>query len=76
MKNRLSLLLLFIFLIISSSCKHELETPSWDIDIITPLITTQVTIDQINIEELSSGLYLVKIYSDNGLSTIKKLVKK
>ena len=32
--------------------------------------------NQINIEELSSGLYLVKIYSDNGLSTIKKLVKK
>ena len=51
MKNRLSLLLLFIFLIISSSCKHELETPSWDVEIITPLVTTQVTIDKINIED-------------------------
>ena len=29
-----------------------------------------------NIEDLSSGLYLVKIYSEEGMSTIKKLAKK
>ena len=51
MKNKLSFLLLFIYFVISSSCKHELETPSWDVDIITPIVTTQITIDKINIED-------------------------
>ena len=75
MKNRLSLLLLFIFLIISSSCKHELETPSWDVDIITPFVTTQVTIDKINIEDSllqiqSNDSGLVSLVFENNLSDI------
>jgi len=28
-----------------------------------------------NIEDLSSGLYLIKIYSKKGMSTLKKLIK-
>tara|TARA_B110000211_G_scaffold174546_1_gene197226 strand:- start:684 stop:1229 length:546 start_codon:yes stop_codon:yes gene_type:complete len=35
---------------------------------------TSVTI--FGIEDLSNGLYMVKIYSEKGMSTIKKLVKK
>jgi hypothetical protein len=66
MRNKISVLLLFIYFIISSSCKHELETPSWDIDIITPLVTTQVTIDKINIEDS-----LLEIQSnDSGLVSL------
>ena len=49
MKNKLVFILLFICFIITNACKHELETPSWDVDIITPLLTTQITIDKINI---------------------------
>jgi len=66
MRNKISVFLLFIYFIISSSCKHELETPSWDVDIITPLVTTQVTIDKINIEDS-----LLEIQSnDSGLVSL------
>ncbi len=66
MRNKISALLLFIFIIVSSSCKHELETPSWDVDIITPLVTTHVTIDKINIEDS-----LLEIQSnDSGLISL------
>ena len=75
MKNKLSFLLLFIYFVISSSCKHELETPSWDVDIITPIVTTQVTIDQINIEDSlleiqSNDSGLVSLVFENNLSDI------
>ena len=75
MKNRLSFLLLFIFLIISNSCKHELEAPSWDVDIITPIVTTQVTINQININDSlleiqSNDSGLVSLVFENNLSDI------
>lgn len=75
MKNKLVFLLLFIYFIISSSCKHELETPSWDIDIITPLVTTQITIDKINIEDnlleiQSNDSGLVSLVFNDNLSDI------
>ena len=35
-----------------------------------------INLTTFNIEDLSSGLYLVKIYSEEGMSTIKKLAKK
>ena len=75
MKNRLSFLLLLIYFVISSSCKHELETPSWDVDIITPIVTTQVTIDQINIKDSlleiqSNDSGLVSLVFENNLSDI------
>ena len=31
-------------------------------------------IEAINIENLSSGIYMVKLYTENGISTTKKLV--
>ncbi len=34
------------------------------------------TMDQINIEDLSSGLYLLKIYAKEGMTTVKKLAKR
>ena len=41
----------FISILIFSSCKHELETPSWDVDLITPIANSNVSIDQIVIED-------------------------
>ena len=75
MRNKISALLLFIFIIVSSSCKHELETPSWDVDIITPLVTTHVTIDKINIEDSlleiqSNDSGLVSLVFNDNLSDI------
>ena len=75
MRNKISVLLLFIFIIISSSCKHELETPSWDVDIITPLVTTHITIDKINIEDSlleiqSNDSGLVSLVFNDNLSDI------
>jgi len=81
MRNKISALLLFIFIIVSSSCKHELETPSWDVDIITPLVTTHVTIDKINIEDSlleiqSNDSGLVSLVFNDNLSdqVYKKLI--
>jgi len=48
--NRLYFIILILALIFSS-CKHELETPSWDVDLITPVANTNVSIDQIVIED-------------------------
>ena len=61
------LYLIFIFSIfIFSSCKHELETPSWDIDLITPIVNSNVSIDQIVIEDS-----LIEIQSnDSGLVSL------
>ena len=61
------LYLIFIFsLLIFSSCKHELETPSWDIDLITPIANSNVSIDQIVIEDS-----LIEIQSnDSGLVSL------
>ncbi|MFL2573456.1 MAG: hypothetical protein ACJ0P8_03340 [Flavobacteriales bacterium] len=61
------LYLIFIFsILIFSSCKHELETPSWDIDLITPIANSNVSIDQIVIEDS-----LVEIQSnDSGLVSL------
>ena len=59
--------LIFIFsILIFSSCKHELETPSWDIDLITPIANSNVSIDQIVIEDS-----LIEIQSnDSGLVSL------
>ena len=61
------LYLTFIFsILIFSSCKHELETPSWDIDLITPIANSNVSIDQIVIEDS-----LIEIQSnDSGLVSL------
>ena len=37
MTKKILVLQVVIFIMFSSSCKHELETPTWDVDIITPL---------------------------------------
>ena len=48
--NRLYFIIIILALIFSS-CKHELETPSWDVDLIAPVANTNVSIDQIVIED-------------------------
>ena len=66
-KKMNKLYLIFIFsILIFSSCKHELETPSWDIDLITPIANSNVSIDQIVIEDS-----LIEIQSnDSGLVSL------
>ena len=56
----------FFSILIFSSCKHELETPSWDVDLITPIANSNVSIDQIVIEDS-----LIEIQSnDSGLVSL------
>ena len=70
------LYLIFIFsILIFSSCKHELETPSWDIDLITPIANSNVSIDQIVIEDSlieiqSNDSGLVSLFYQNNLEDI------
>ena len=75
MTKKILALQVVIFIMFSSSCKHELETPSWDVDIITPLVTTHVTIDKINIEDSlleiqSNDSGLVSLVFNDNLSDI------
>ena len=72
--NKLYLILIFSILIYSS-CKHELETPSWDIDLITPIANSNVSIDQIVIEDSlfeiqSNDSGLVSLFYQNNLENI------
>ena len=42
MKNRI---FFFICILLSSACKHELEKPTWDVDLLVPLIHSQMSIN-------------------------------
>ena len=69
------ILLIILFFIIISSCKHELETPSWDVDLITPLANTDISIDKIVIEDSlieiqSNDTGLVSLFFSNNLKEI------
>ena len=72
--NRLYFIILILALIFSS-CKHELETPSWDVDLITPVANTNVSIDQIVIEDSlieiqTNDSGLVSLYYQSNLEDI------
>ena len=72
--NRLYFIILILALIFSS-CKHELETPSWDVDLITPVANTNVSIDQIVIEDSlieiqTNDSGLVSLYYQSNLDDI------
>ena len=58
-------LLIIFTTFILFSCKHELEKPSWDINMIIPLAYTELNIDDIIQEEIS-----VNISSDSLVSLI------
>jgi len=75
MTKKILVLQVVIFIMFSSSCKHELETPTWDVDIITPLVNTEITIDKINIEDSlleiqSNDSGLVSLVFNDNLSDI------
>ncbi|MDG2139171.1 MAG: hypothetical protein P8J77_03095 [Flavobacteriales bacterium] len=68
------LALLFIILFVNS-CKHELETPTWNVDLITPLINTEINIDKIIVDDSlfniqSDDTGLVSLFFNNNLSDI------
>jgi hypothetical protein len=54
--------LLFLLVLTVFSCKHELEKPNWDIDLIVPIANTTININSIvkdsiiSINENDSGL--------------------
>ena len=75
MTKKILVLQVVILIMFSSSCKHELETPTWDVDIITPLVNTEITIDKINIEDSlleiqSNDSGLVSLVFNDNLSDI------
>ena len=35
-----------IYCLLFFSCKHELERPTWDVDMITPIVNTKMNINQ------------------------------
>ena len=45
MKNKI---FFFICIALFSACKHELERPTWDVDLLVPLIHSQMSIDDID----------------------------
>ena len=42
MKNKI---FFFICIFLFSACKHELEKPTWDVDLLVPLIHSQMSIN-------------------------------
>ena len=42
MKNKI---FFFICIFLFSACKHELERPTWDVDLLVPLIHSQMSIN-------------------------------
>jgi hypothetical protein len=45
MKNNI---FFFLCIFLFSACKHELERPTWDVDLLVPLIHSQMSIDDID----------------------------
>ena len=70
MKKKILLAYLFLILL---SCKHDLEGPSWNNEMIFPIVNTKMTINNIasdsniNITENNNG-FLNLIYSENFLT--------
>ena len=62
--------LIFLLALTVFSCKHELEKPNWDIDLIVPIANTTININSIvkdsiiSINENDSGLISL-IYEEN-----------
>ena len=79
MKN---ILLISLTILLLFACKHELERPTWDVDIIVPLVHSQMNINDIlsdsnlNIIENEEGfVYLVfqQEFIDMNLDTLIKI---
>jgi hypothetical protein len=68
--KQFKLIYFLVLLSLTFSCKHELERPTWDINLIVPIANTQININSIvkdsiiNIDENDSGLISL-IYHEN-----------
>ena len=68
--KQFKLIYFLVLLSLTFSCKHELERPTWDINLIIPIANTQININSIvkdsiiNIDENDSGLISL-IYHEN-----------
>ena len=75
LKKQAHNILVLLIILFSNSCKHELETPTWNVDLITPLINTEINIDKIIIDDSlfniqSDDTGLVSLFFNNNLSDI------
>lgn len=67
------IILLTLSTLLFFSCKHELESPTWDVDMIVPLVHSQMNIDNmlsdsnLNIVENDEG-YISLIYQEDLLN--------
>lgn len=67
------IILLTLCTLLFFSCKHELESPTWDVDMIVPLVHSQMNIDNmlsdsnLNIVENDEG-YISLIYQEDLLN--------
>ena len=67
------IILLTLCALLFFACKHELEQPTWDVDMIVPLVHSQMNIDNmlsdsnLNIVENDEG-YISLIYEENLLN--------
>jgi hypothetical protein len=67
------IILLTLCTLLFFSCKHELESPTWDVDMIVPLVHSQMNIDNmladsnLNIVENEEG-YISLIYQEDLLN--------
>jgi hypothetical protein len=67
------ILFITLTILLISACKHELEKPAWDIDVIVPIVHTKMTINNIlpdsglNITEDNNG-FITLVYEESLLN--------
>ncbi len=70
MKNFLLIVTILMFF----SCKHELENPNWDVDLIVPVATSEISIENLfndsNISIVNDNVGLINLIYKNDLVNI------
>ena len=70
MKNFLLIVTILMFF----SCKHELENPNWDVDLIIPVATSEISIENLfndsNISIVNDNVGLINLIYRNDLINI------
>ena len=70
MKNFLLIVTILMFF----SCKHELENPNWDVDLIIPVATSEISIENLfndsNISIVNDNVGLINLIYKNDLVNI------
>ena len=68
------IILLTVFTLLFFACKHELEKPTWDVDMIVPLVHSQMNIDNIisdsNLNLIENGEGFISLIFEQDLLNI------